>query len=184
MEIRVLPARNEHWQDMLTVFGTSGDPSWCKCQYFIDQQWNQGGRANEAALKGQVCSTGIPAGLIAYVADQPAGWLQVGPAQRYPRFKPRGHQSAADVWVATCFVVREEFRRRGISKALLEAAIEHAKENGAHILRARPTDVSITSKDSAGLFTGVLSSFLDQGFKILNRNRSMTLVELELDEPR
>lgn len=180
MEIQIRPAASENWPDVLEVFGTTGDPSWCKCQYSIDEQWNQGASANEAALEEQVCSGGIPAGLIAYADNQPAGWLQVGPASRFPRFKPRGHLVDSEVWVATCFVVREGFRQRGIAKALLAASINHAFNNGARVLRARPTDTSITAKDSAGLFTGVLSSFTEQGFKILNRNRSLTLVELEV----
>ncbi|GAA1411084.1 N-acetyltransferase [Glutamicibacter uratoxydans] len=180
MKIQVRPAEAENWPDVLEVFGSTGDPSWCKCQYFIDEQWNQGAAANEAALEEQVCSDGVPAGLIAYADDQPAGWLQVGPAARFPRFKPRGHLVDSGVWVATCFVVKEGFRRRRIAASLLEAAVEHAQSNGARVLRARPTDTSITAKDSAGLFTGVLSTFTNLGFQILNKNRSLTLVELDL----
>ncbi|WP_413456342.1 N-acetyltransferase family protein [Glutamicibacter sp. FR1] len=180
MDYRIAAATADRWQDVLQVFGTHGDPSWCKCQYFIDPQWNQGAAANEAALHRQVCEEQVPAGLLAYRGDVPAGWLQFGPSTRYPRFRPRGHQADEDAWVATCFVVRDGYRRQGVATALLAAGIEQAQARGARILRARPTDTQINAKDSAGLFTGVLSTFTAAGFQVLGHNRSLALVELDL----
>lgn len=82
----------------------------------------------------------------------------------------------------TCFVIRPEFRRQGISAQLLAAAIDHARANGANVLRARPADTAINAKDSAGLFTGVLTNFEAAGFRIIKRNRSLALVALDLTQ--
>ncbi|QEP07185.1 GNAT family N-acetyltransferase [Glutamicibacter sp. ZJUTW] len=182
MELEILPADASRWDGLALIFGVRGDPSWCKCQYFIDEQWNRGAASNDTALREQVSGPGIPAGLLAYADGQPAGWVQVGPSGRYPRFRPRGHQAGESIWVLTCFVIRPEFRRQGISAQLLAGAIEHARANGASVLRARPTDTSINAKDSAGLFTGVLATFEAAGFTVVNRNRSLALVELDLAE--
>lgn len=180
MSIEIFSADAERLNDIRQIFGTTGDPSWCKCQYFIDENWNQGADANDLALQTQVCTQQVPAGLVAYADGEPAGWVQVGPSTRYPRFKPRGHQAAHSIWALTCFVVRDGYRKRGVARELLRAAIGHARDAGAEFLRARPTDTEITAKDSAGLFTGVLSSFQAEGFEIVNRNHSMTLVQLRL----
>ena len=180
MSIEIYPADTERMSDIRQIFGTWGDPFWCKCQYFIDEKWNQGAEANDQALQKQVRTQEIPAGLVAYADGEPAGWVQVGPSTRYPRFKPRSHHAAHSTWALTCFVVREGNRKRGVARQLLRAAIEHARDSGAQILRARPTDTAINAKNSAGLFTGVLSSFQAEGFEIVNRNRSMTLVQLQL----
>ena len=182
MELETFPAEASRWDAIALIFSQRGDPSWCKCQYFIDEQLNRGAACNDAALREQVSGPGVPTGLLAYANGQPAGWVQVGPSGRYPRFRPRGHQAGESIWVLTCFVIRPEFRRQGISTQLLAAAIEHARANGANVLRARPTDTAINAKDSAGLFTGVLTSFEAAGFRIINRNRSLALVELDLTQ--
>ena len=43
-----------------------------------------------------------------------------------------------DVWAVTCFVTRVGFRRRGISRALAAASVEHARERGATAVEGYP----------------------------------------------
>jgi predicted GNAT family acetyltransferase len=65
----------------------------------------------------------------------------------------------------TCFVVKTGVRRRGVATALVRGGIEHARRSGATVIEAYPVDVSHrASISSAGLFHGVLSTFLDAGF--------------------
>jgi GNAT superfamily N-acetyltransferase len=42
------------------------------------------------------------------------------------------------VWAVTCLLVRTGFRRRGISRALAAAAVDHARRQGARALEAYP----------------------------------------------
>src|SRR5699024_4888288 len=84
MSIEIFSADAERLNDIRQIFGTTGDPSWCKCQYFIDENWNQGADANDLARQTQVCTQQVPAGLVAYADGEPAGWVQVGPSTRYP----------------------------------------------------------------------------------------------------
>lgn len=180
MTLTIHPATPEGWNDIRTVFGTRGESSWCYCQYFIDPSWNQGKESNQNSLRRQVDTLDPPPGLLAYRDGEPVGWVQVGPGERYPRFKPRGHVSADSVWAITCFVVRVGHRGTGVATALLNEAINHARRRGATTLRARPTDTSVAKKSNSELFTGILSTFDTAGFNHLNRNRSRVLVELSL----
>ncbi len=177
--ITVHAAEAARWDDVRTVFGSKGDPSWCFCQYFADPEWNRGKNANRAALKKQVAACDPPAGLIAYADDEPVGWAQVGPRDRFPRLNAR-HNPQAGEWFLTCFVVRVGHRRTGVSAALLAAAIDLAREQGARTLRARPTDTSAGKRPGSDLFTGVLSTFADAGFREVRRNHTRVTVELDL----
>ena len=182
MNIDVHPVTPQDWTDLASVFGTRGDASWCFCQFFVDPQWNRGRDANRAALRSQIETSEIPIGLIAYAEGAPVGWVQVGPRTRYPRLDKK-HTATASQWYLTCFVVPPQHRRRGVSTALLRAAIDHARDHGADILEARPTDTNAataTKKAASDLFTGVLSMFLEAGFVEISRNRSRVLVHLDL----
>ncbi|WP_269936465.1 GNAT family N-acetyltransferase [Arthrobacter sp. HY1533] len=180
MTITVHPATPDRWDDVAKVFGTRGNPSWCACQYFIDTQGNRGKEANRESLRGQVDSLNPVPGLLAYKDDEPVGWIQVGPSSRFPRFKPTGHVPEDAIWAVTCFVVRVGHRGTGVATALLHGAVEHARDHGAGVLRARPSDTAMAKKSNADLFTGILSTFVSAGFTEVNRNRSLVLVELTL----
>jgi GNAT superfamily N-acetyltransferase len=73
------------------------------------------------------------------------------------------------VWSISCFYIRKGYRRRGITGALIEAAINTAKKAGATALEAYPLDAELTPSTS---FTGYASTFLRAGFKICARHVS------------
>lgn len=182
-DVQVVPASPERWPDVVAVFGVRGDPSWCWCQYFLTtgSAYGESARRNKTALKHQVCNTGPQApGLLAYDDAEPVGWLQVGPRVDFPRVvhnkaaakvTGEGETEGTHVWRTTCFVVRVGHRRRGVARALLHAAIEFASAHGAHVLEGHPVDVSARAgkQPSAGLFHGVLSTFLELGFTEVGR---------------
>lgn len=181
-DVRVEPATAQRWTDVVTVFGTRGDPSWCWCQYFLttDRGYEESAARNRAALQDQVNAGGErPPGLLAYRDDEPVGWLQLGLRTDFPRVTSN-HAVAAvvgtdtsdqTVWRTTCFVVRVGHRRQGIAAALLRAAIPFAREQGATALEGHPVDVSMRDKKTAGavLYHGVLSMFLAAGFVEVGR---------------
>lgn len=181
--VEVHAATPERWPDVVTVFGSRGDPSWCWCQYFltIGSSYGESAKRNKAALQKQVRGTvERPPGLLAYMDAEPVGWLQVGPRADFPRVVrnksaarvlEQGDGDTDAVWRATCFVVRVGHRRHGVTRALLEAAVGFARDQGATALEGHPVDVSarVGKQASASLFFGVLSTFLDQGFVEVGR---------------
>ncbi|HZI98670.1 MAG TPA: GNAT family N-acetyltransferase, partial [Actinomycetales bacterium] len=144
----VLPLTAERWDDAVVVFGSRGDPARCWCQWFRMRSaaWKDARTAsNRAALKVQV-DDDPPPGLLAYVGDEPAGWVAVAPRTAYERLRHSPKVVAAvgedlddgSIWAVTCFVVRTGFRRRGLAGALLDAAVAFAREHGARVVEGYP----------------------------------------------
>jgi GNAT superfamily N-acetyltransferase len=191
--LRVTPIGRVPWQDVETVFGTRGDPAGCWCQFFkvSAAEWRDGDRvAFKEALRTQRTATPTGPGLLAHLDDEPAGWCGVEPRPHYPALQRsrllRGalldDLDDASVWAVTCFVVRVGSRRRGVAGALLTAAIDHARANGARVLEAYPVDSERKQDVSAAeLYHGPLGLFLAAGFTETARpSETRAVVRLEL----
>ncbi len=179
LEVHALtPAR---FEDVVELFGTRGDPSWCWCQFFLTTggDYTRSTDANREALRAQAARRPRP-GLLAYAQGTPVGWVQVGPRPTYRRWcgnralrKVTGDDvDDTGVWAVTCFVVKVGRRRRGIGAALLEAAVTAARDAGARVVEGHPVDLAARPggrASSAELYHGVLSTFLDAGFEEVGR---------------
>jgi GNAT superfamily N-acetyltransferase len=109
--------------------------------------------------------SGPPPGLLAYVEGKPAGWCAVAPREEYPRLEGSRILKPVDaqaVWSVTCFFIAKEHRGRGVSGALLDAAVEFARKHGARIVEGYPVDKSEVPAVFA--WTGLASAFRKAGF--------------------
>ena len=57
---------------------------------------------------------------------------------RVPWGGRREDKADPDIWAVTCVLVRAGYRKRGVAYALAEAAVDHARRNGARALEAYP----------------------------------------------
>jgi GNAT superfamily N-acetyltransferase len=96
---------------------------------------------------------GRTSGLVAYLDGQPVGWCAVEPrgayeglvrSARVPWAGREEDKTDAGVWAVTCLLTRVGYRRRGISRALAQAAVDFARERGARAIEACP----MTTKDA------------------------------------
>jgi GNAT superfamily N-acetyltransferase len=176
----VVPANEASRDDLEAVFGTTGEPARCRCQFFKirDKDWSSVPVAERAAgLREQTgCGTpGAPStsGLVCYLDGEPVGWVAVEPRTAYPRLTRTrvpwtGRDEDKDdpgVWSVTCFVTRKGFRRRGVTYALARATIPFARERGARALEGYPMitrpGVDITWGE---LYVGSRQVFEEAGF--------------------
>ncbi len=178
--VRVEQATPALWDDVVQVFGTRGDPSWCWCQFFVTtgEGYLRATDTNREALHDGLRRDELrPAGLLAYVDDAPVGWLQVGPRPSFPRVtthrttRPIGDPDDESIWRTACFVVKVGHRRQGVAAALLDAAIPFARDHGAAVLEGHPVDVAERGGKvpGANLYHGPLSTFLAAGFTVVAR---------------
>jgi GNAT superfamily N-acetyltransferase len=197
--VTILPITPERFGDLVELFGTRGDPSWCWCQYFLTtgRSYERSAEHNEAQLRSQVRSATSPVGLIAYAAEpassvasapavagdrRPVGWVQLGPRPRFPRItEGRALRAVAaasgddladeSIWAVTCFVVKVGWRRQGIGGALLEAAVALARDAGVSAIVGHPVDVAAraTRISGAELYRGAVSTFAAAGFEVVGR---------------
>lgn len=179
--ITVVPANQASAEDLRTVFGERGVPYDCQCQWFKfpAKQWRSMTPADkESHLWDQThCDepeSETTSGLIAYLNGTPVGWCAVEPRTKYPRLQGMKvpwsdrdeDRDDSGVWAVTCFVVRKGYRRRGVSRALTAAAVDHARENGATAIEGY-SRITVPGKEVVWgeLFVGAQSTYEDCGFR-------------------
>jgi GNAT superfamily N-acetyltransferase len=144
--LRIVPANHASWQDLQAIFGTADYPFYCQCQRFKVTGWLWRDTSVEERLEMQRAGTacGNPqaehtSGLVAYLDDEPVGWVAVEPRIAYPKLRTlrvpwTGRKEDKDddrIWAVTCFCVRKGYRGRGITYALARAAADYAREQSA-----------------------------------------------------
>jgi GNAT superfamily N-acetyltransferase len=178
--LTVVPANEAAWADLQAIFGVDGYPGRCYCQHFKtrDRDWSSLSEADRRdRLREQTgCGSSrarTTSGLVAFLGDDPAGWVAVEPRTAYPRLKwmrtvwgGREEDKADDgVWAVPCFVVRKGYRRRGITYALAAATVEFARERGARALEGYPMITTPGKEIVWGeLYVGTRQVFAAAGF--------------------
>lgn len=177
--LAIHPLTPARWPDLEAVFRARGCSQargcWCMC-YRRSGAQDLGGHEraalNRAAFKA-IVDAGRFTGLLAYRGTQPVGWLAMAPREdfaklaRSPVMKPVDDQP---VWSLICFVVPAPERGRGMARALLRGAIEHAARQGIALLEAYPVDRPGRGADQ-NLWFGVKSMFDAAGFEEVARRK-------------
>jgi GNAT superfamily N-acetyltransferase len=168
------PLSLERWPDFEQLFGPRGACAGCWCMYWkqTGKEFDAGkGEPNHFSMQARLARGEVP-GLLAYVDGVPAGWIAVEPRRAYPRLArsrvlaPLDHEP---VWSVPCFFVAKNFRRRGLSVALLKAAIEHVARQGGSILEGYPVEPADGQAPPVFIYTGVPSAFRQAGFREVAR---------------
>jgi GNAT superfamily N-acetyltransferase len=182
-EVEVVPADRAGWEDVQTVLGTRGTGHRCQCQRYKRGPGESFGSfpVEERAdrLREQV-DPGHPdaptSGLVGYLGSEPVGWCAVEPRASYGglvrvfRVPWEGRdEDRADpnVWAVTCVFTRAGFRRAGVSRALVRATVDHARDRGARALEGYP--ITTTDVIAEELHAGTLASFEAAGFAVVSR---------------
>jgi len=144
------------------------------------------GAKNRRAMQ-KIVRSGEEPGLLAYAGDRPVGWCALAPRDRYPALARSRILAPLDerpVWSVSCFFVHREFRRLGVSEALLRAAIEHARARGAEILEGYPVEPRGGTTPAAFAWTGLARAFAKAGFvEVVRRSATRPIFRLEVRGP-
>lgn len=182
--LAVIPANRATFDDLQTIFGTRGTAARCQCQRYKlapGEAFGNVPREERAERLQEQTDAGRPdaettSGLVAYLDGEPVGWCAVEPRSRYdglrrvfrvPWQDRAEDRSDASVWSLTCVFTRAGFRRRGVSHALVAAAVPFARERGARALEGYP----IVTKDviEEELHVGTVAAFVASGFVEVSR---------------
>ena len=158
----------ELWPALEDLFGAKGACARCWCMYWRigSDYYKRPSAANKAAFR-EVVQHGPPPGLLAFEGDVAVGWCQLTPRDALPWLDRTWRLRRIDdmpVWSLSCFYIRKGYRKRGVTAALITAALEAAKRAGAPAVEAYPLDANVTPSASG---TGYLSTFERAGFKIV-----------------
>lgn len=187
-EPRVEPLTPDRFEDLERLFSGRRVVDGCWCMF-----WRQTGRENHTnrgepnrrAFRARVNGDGPPPGLLAYLGDEPLGWVSVAPLGEFGRIlrSPvlRPPAATTGTWSVNCFYVAPEGRGLGLVAALLAAAADHARANGATAIQGYPVDVGSGEIHPDELFTGTLRTFTAAGFtEVVRRSQGRPVVQFEL----
>jgi GNAT superfamily N-acetyltransferase len=173
--LEIVPLTPDRWDDVAALFSEGGDPKSCWCMFWRirSKDWSF---ANVAATRDGfhrlVDEARDPApGLLAYRGDRAVGWVSVAPRDDYERLTNSRVRPKIDdlpVWSVVCFVVSKSERRQGLTTQLLDAATTYAVDHGAPGLEAYPVDAGDGRVPAALGYTGLLSTFVAAGFRVVH----------------
>jgi len=98
---------------------------------------------------------------------KPAGWCSVAPREHFPALENSRILKPVDeqpVWSISCLFVEKNYRRQGISVALLRAAADYVKRHGGKIVEGYPTEPKKNRLPDVFIWTGIASAYQKAGF--------------------
>ena len=170
MTVEIVPATAARFDDLAQILSPNGNDRvcWCLSYRLTSGEFNALKDEQRPERMRRLTERDTAPGVIAYVDGEPAGWCGFGPREEMGRLqRSRTIQQLDDmpVWSVVCFVVKSGFRRRGIARAMLDAASEYARAHGAPALEAYPIDPSGGRVSAAFAFVGTTSMFEAAGFE-------------------
>lgn len=176
-QVRVEPLTGDSLGDLEALFATNRTTQGCYCTWFLGstRECHSGwGAANRDRFNAIAASSPQPLGLIARRDGEPVGWCAAGPRDRYARMlrsrllSRRDPAEDSTVWLVTCFFVRRDARRTGVTRSLLEGAARLAKRHGAPAIEGFPL-AGDRRRSAGGAFVGVEPLFAACGFTVIDR---------------
>jgi len=175
--ITTRPLRRDDWPVIEALFGPNGACGGCWCMWWRvpmgGKTWEAAqGSPNRHAFK-QLIESGSASGVLAFDDGTPVGWCAVGPRSEFPRVersKALAREWDEATWSLNCLYVPARQRGRGIAKALVAAAVDHARAQGASEIEAYPQALRPGERQAgAFVWTGVPGLFEPLGFRPLGK---------------
>lgn len=163
------------------------NPEWAKCYcHFYEVpvaiDWPSLSAAqNRVAMQARI-EVGEMEGFLAFSGSEPVGWLNAQPRHKLPHCFDRMRLAATpapcapfEAAVVVCFIIAPAWRRRGVSRALLDEALSSLAARGFKLVDAFPFK-SGDSQRGADHYHGALSTFTAAGFAPLAETDTLTVV--------
>lgn len=162
------PLTPETWNDFETLFGPRGACGGCWCMTWrlpLAVFRANSGAGNRAAMRALV-DAGHEPGVLLYENGRAVAWCAVAPREEYVRLNASRVLAPVDdekVWSVSCFFIDKKARGKGLSVAVLKAAMEFAQAKGAKIVEGYPQELK-DKLPPAFVWTGVMPTFVHAGF--------------------
>ncbi len=188
-DVAIHPLTAGRWADFEALFGPKGarDSCWCMYWRLTGSAFARNGNAGNRSAMRALADTGPAPGLLAYVERQAVGWIALAPRADTPRLtrspvlKP---VDDLDVWAITCLFVHRDWRGRHLMRRLIDAAIDHARRQGAAAVEAFP-DWKGGKPPGTGWeqpYMGSMAAYRDAGFvEVARRKPHRPILRLTFD---
>jgi GNAT superfamily N-acetyltransferase len=192
-ELVTRPVGGQDLPALATLFGGSRNTRHCWCTAFCTTRtqfasgWLTG--RNRHRFEAIADLSSAPMGILASSGDEPVGWCACGPRSRYAvadrgrsrLLRDRDRLEDTEVWLLPCMFVRTDHRARGVTHALVRAAVDLARAEGALALEGWPVTGSAGESDA---FVGRERVFEDLGFhRVARPTPQRSIMRLQLRTP-
>lgn len=160
---------SDRWGDFETLFGKNGacGGCWCACWRRSRSDFVNGKGAGNKRFMLKVVEAGEPTGILGYLDEEPVAWCALAPRDDYPALERSRILKPVDetpVWSITCFFVRKDHRRKGLTVQLLRAAVERVRSCGGTIVEGYPIEPRLDNVPPVFAWVGLSPAFLAAGF--------------------
>lgn len=168
MNIEVKAAHD--FDGMATMFAPKNPSSsvcWCLSWRLSATENRRLTGPDRAATVRELCSRALAPGVLAHLDGEVVGWAGIAPrAELHPFANSRKipHLDDLPVWSLWCIRVRPGFRKQGITRALIDGAVEYARASGAPLVESYPVDNAGARVDLTMAYVGTRSMFERAGF--------------------
>lgn len=169
-DFTVHPASLDRFDDIGTMLApkrTGTIACWC-LSHRIDPATNQRLASEERReYMHDLAGRPIAPGVLAYRDDTVVGWAGVAPRDEVYSIARSTRIPVVDdlpVWSIWCVKTRPGHRGQGIARALVQGAVEYARDHGAPGVEAYPVDNDGQWIDTSLAFVGTRSLFASEGF--------------------
>ncbi len=180
----------DDWPTVGAFFEPKGLVENCWCTYFrmTSKERSSCGTAGRKDRLRELVEGGERVGVLGTVDGAPAGWIGVGPRLGFPRLarsraaKLLKGDDPERIWSVVCLYLTREHRHQGLTRVLIDRAVEWARDEKADLVEAYPED----DRDPAaaverGSFRGRVSTFEACGFTVVEpRLQRRALVRKDL----
>jgi len=125
-------------------------------------------------------NNGIVPGILAYDSNIPIGWCSVAPREDFQVLENSRVLERIDdkpVWSVVCFFINKDYRKKGLSVELLNAAKKYVKNNKGKIIEGYPVEPKKGNTADVFAWTGLATAFRKAGFKeIIRRSETRPIM--------
>lgn len=188
-QLRVEPLTKANWSQFVQLFGSKGACGQCWCMSFrlskTDFEEGKPDNGNKTAMH-QLVKDRQPTGLLGFYGEQPVAWCAFAPREDFSKLaRSRVHKRIDDapVWSVPCLFIDKNFRRSGVSVALLQGVVQYAATQGIKIIEAYPVIPTQEQLPDTFAWIGLYKSFERAGFEIVDRtSKNRPMVRYYLDK--
>jgi len=160
------PITGDNLADLLRFSREHGKFRYCSCMRWrmTSSEYRRSTKEERIAALEDGVQAGKPTGVLAYTDDLPVGWCSVAPRFFYEgleRYRALPRLDEEPTWAVVCFFVDSRYRRFGMTRGLLNAAVAYAGSQGARIVEGYPVEPGAKSYT----YMGSPATFLSAGFQ-------------------